>query len=543
MLIAAKDAAPDAWVEGGPESLRADLPAHRATVDLGGHTAVVFSDEPIADPDHIHSGSWPSPLGFGLDVDADGRWSIELDRIAYTPLYYSEADGQIEMVSTRPEWIAARRGTDVRLDALVELLLLGSMLRRGTLFEGVSKLKLGESLRSDGRQIERTEGAPLVLAQDTSRWRENAAEVVAGVFRDGLALELSGGVDSRLVLALGMLGGTKPKLAITLGGDEFEDTRIARQITELLDIEHLVLRPPQVEAAQLLKDGREFVARGCFSISATYSSLPSTFRLLDEHRTGQVGGFGGELAIGSFYTPFDVVCEMGLLREWWLRKRLFRSGQTDRPSYFGSNWDERVRALEGRLFEAFDGYGGSWRARSDQYYFQERMSQWVAQVMHASGTYYRCEHPLLACEHLDWGRQLPISARKHGRVLQKKTIYDIDAALGVIPYCGGEVYGDGLLDRIRMRTETARKLAGKVFKRLRRKRNLPDLGRLGAMRALVGLPEVRASIESFLSAHGDDMAPSGAEGLYGSPDHNEHDIGMLLTCAWAHERLGELRGR
>lgn len=521
---------------------------HRATASTHYRIDMVFDREPGADPVrgdrslNLRDGAWPDPLGLRLDFDG-AAFTLESDCLGYRPIYHGRDGAGRWVISTRPDAVAAFAGRRVSMMGILQCLLLGYTVDDHSVFDGVRRLRAGELLRGDRAGVIRVEasafGAPREdwgeAPASPTDWMAMTGETTAEAFHRGHMLELSGGVDSRLVLALGLHRGATPAAALTIGRDGDDDVEIARRICGAFDIEHHVV-PMRIDEQRLEEDGRRFTAGGGFGLNASYAGLPAVLRAVSSLRTGQVGGLGGEFATGRYDTPLDGFCRTESVQRAWIRSRLVRSGQAlHHPAVRPQAWclgDE----IEDILLRLLLRINGSWRTRTNAFYRQEKMRQWGGAVLNASNCYYESLHPLMHRPHLRWVRCLADGDRS-GRRLQMKTIHRLSPTLGVVPYCGGARVSLGPWSAATERLRSGRAVAAKLNRRMRRSRAKPDLGNVHVVSALAGRPPVRESVQRLLGESGLALDEGCVQRLLRSPGPVEHDLGVFITAAWALESV------
>ncbi|MHC4416210.1 MAG: hypothetical protein ACYS0G_13090 [Planctomycetota bacterium] len=519
----------------------------RVQVTCGRHLILILAPDGLAglhvrpSLEHlsITEGLWPEPLGLHLTLSTtppNPSWTLESDRYGIRPIFYGLDQRHRPIVSTRPELVAAIIGGRLSAQSVAEQLLVGFTLDSHSLFEGVRRLRPHERLsHSDERGFAVSTSALRrpVPGDQPHDWIAALQPTIVDAFERGAALELSGGVDSRLVLAIGLHGGAKPRVAFTLGG-EVGDAPIARQICERHHIEHVFL-PVEIDRARLAADGLRFAARAGFEVSAcSHAWLPRVLERLASIRAEQIGGGGGKCAAGFYGGPFDALCALRPVREAWVRNRLFKSG-VDAADIFGPIRGRALTAeVTGDALRLLRMTHGRWRHRTDELYLTQRVPHAGGAVLSASACWYQPCHPLLHEPHIEWGRTLD-PARRAQRRLRMKIIRDLDAGLGGIPYSSHRRYGPGPGARLRQRIGALRSAAGKVRRGGARQRAVPDLGAATVASALAWDESVRRSLWRLAERGEMDIRPEHLERMLGTPAAWEHELGALVTAAWAAE--------
>jgi hypothetical protein len=361
---------------------------------------------------------------------------------------------------------------------------------------------------------------------------------VAESFCRGAALELSGGVDSRFVLALGLAAGERPSRVITLdaGGG---DAEVATQIAGVLGCRHRMVR---FEAApsggELLRDAVDFVrASGLRSNATAFALLPAVFRQLADFRDEQIGGVGGEVAAGFYHTPFDVIWPR-LPLSLWVRLRLALPGDQQVRVFHPS----ARRALEARSHARLRAALGldaaearPWRARVDALYRVYRMGNWAAATLTASSRWYRVTMPLMSDAYFAWADGVPAAEHRSKRA-QRGFIERIDGGLGAIPY-GVERKQDGSRSSGARSLRKLRRIAGRLA---RQRRSAPELAQRAAV-VLASESRFRDALRGLSAWNGGSLGLrlDAIEAMTADPVRNALELGALATAAI---RVGLLEG-
>ena len=122
---------------------------------------------------------------------------------------------------------------------------------------------------------------------------------------DTTAIELTGGVDSRLLLALCASADARPAFAFTIGPESSDDALVARALCDIVGVEHRCI-PTFAPERHATSDARAFCAGSGWICNAASSAwLPGVFGILQNARGAQITGVGGEIAGGFYHTPLD----------------------------------------------------------------------------------------------------------------------------------------------------------------------------------------------------------------------------------------------
>lgn len=506
-------------------------------------TADTFDTEDFS----ITEGRWPEPVGLRLVVSSDPEqpcWTIDIDRYGLRPLYYGFDRRRRPVVSTRPEMVAALIKSRLSTQALAEQLLVGYTLDNHSIFEDVFRLRPQKRLsygQRVGLRVVKTciEAATPGRArpqppESGEQWIQAIAPTVTDAFDRGYAMELSGGVDSRLVLAIGLHGGVTPRIAFTLGEHDDDDVKIAKLICDRCNIQHRIL-PVEIDPKSIAADAYDFAMRSGFATNAcSHAWMPAAFEKLSASRTGQIGGGGGECASGFYYGPADFLRGSQALDELWVRARLFKSG-VELKKIFG-----RIR---GRLLAAdvtktalrnLRTGAGAWRAASDAFYLTQRVPNAGGPVLSASACWYDPVQPLLHQPHIEWTRSLSPSQRAHRRT-QMRLIHELHPGLGEIRYSNGRRYARSRGAKIKQQMRRLSSAATKIGHRLGNRRVEPDQGADVTAEALVQNESVCQTIQGLADRSELNVRCEFIDRMLAAPRRYEYELGVLLSTAWAEQ--------
>jgi len=474
----------------------------------------------------IHEGSWPQPPGAFLRLEPAAlprAAALGSDAAGLRPLFRL-GETSCLAAGSRPDLLAALGERTLSPVALAQRLLLGFTLDDTSIFAGVHRMRPGEEIHIDqlGRaSIHRATAEPCEIESGRD-WCDRLAPVIAASFAVGDALELSGGLDSRLVLAIGRRHGALPRLAFTLGHDDDPDVQCARQIAAWLRVDHIVLTPPsRTSDRTLLDDARTFAMRSGYAAdSAATAWWPAVFRALAPHRSGQIGGGGGECSTGFYDTPLDRFVTTRAARLAWIRRRLFRSGASLDSIFDESASREMEREVSATCLRILEEGTGAWRTRTSRFYREQRVPGAGGPILAASACWYRPTQPLLHRAHLD-------AARDHSstRKAQRALIARLAPDLGRLPYAA-DLAPHGArsaLQRIRAR------LAGIPAR--------PELGSATTAMRLASDPSVRHDLHALCHTRGLPLRPGAVADLSLHAAESPSLMGTLISTAFARQAL------
>ena len=405
---------------------------------------------------------------------------VATDPVGLSAVYFASRARE-SAVSSSSRLLAAILECQLDEDALSAFAVLGAYPGTDTAFRGVRRLGGGEYVRLDRRGVFLEEYSGLAIPHQ-------ANQDLAGSVRDGVtavctaveacvtaypdaSIELSGGLDSRIILAALMRAGHKPAEAVTLGKETDPDVVIAAEIARragigprrinLADIDHL---GPD-EAFRLVDNAgrRRDYSDNCVSLGVldwVESCLGGGARF---------SGQNGELARGYYYAfqpPWPRTAD-GLARAL-VRWRLTANERVSEELL-----DPQVRAVGERHATAttqafFERTRSDWLTATDLLYLYWRMQRWVGSDWTAAAQSRVILAPFFNSAFITWALSAAPS-RKRGSKLLTRVLHEIDPELARLSTADGSnpvaVFDPSITDRIDRVTHKARKASVKVRQR------------------------------------------------------------------------------
>jgi asparagine synthase (glutamine-hydrolysing) len=380
----------------------------------------------------------------------DDRVAAVTDAVGFRHMYYRTGRGWAA-VSTSTRALAALEPARLDRWGLGFQSLLGWQIGDRTLVEGVHKLRDGHRITLSGgtASIERYERDGHPRGQAPIPNRTAAIREAAGLLRTYLAqyldehpdavLQLTGGMDSRILLAAVDPARRKGLRALTLAGSpDAEDVRIASDLSHRYGMEHLVrgftgmdrLEPGAafelaVSAAHLLDGMADPLALAALSLFE--GQVPQGDR---------ISGLGGEVARGFYYMGPTVSMPVSrlatrILTDW----RMFANEAVpDGVLEAGFAAEVRDFARED-VYRTLRGTGHQWLEATDQFYLYERMQRWGGVTASAVCLQRSAINPMLDRRFLDIASSLT-PHDKSGAKFLAGLLCELDAELGTIPLDG-----------------------------------------------------------------------------------------------------------
>lgn len=321
----------------------------------------------------------------------------------------TDPSGSPRAMGSDPVLVAAVTGQELDLSALYEDLAIGFRTDARSAFHDTMPICSQHALRITPAGI--TSDPPEYCPTGTDGIDALVAYTASLVDED-VAFELTGGVDSRLALALATAGGARITKAFTIGEPRDADVITARAIAQQLNIEHRIVCPT-FSTDQLLQDGDAVARASGFACNWTaYAWLPGIFAQLDGWRSSQLSGVGGEIAKGFYYNAADPLFAHAPL-SLWLRVRASveqeRWSGLFRPEARRSHRREVLMRISSMLSQR------PWRSATDAYYAGPRMIGWAVPALRASSIWYEPRCPFLSPAYIAWSRTLREEDRENRR--------------------------------------------------------------------------------------------------------------------------------
>lgn len=409
------------------DSTRLRLPVGRWDVELIGDWHLIDRGRQRT----FQAGGWIGGPELVVAVDAE-QWTLRADPFGLATVFVKSdqaASGSMQhLLSTRFKDVASASDA-INANAIEETSLLGHCLGESTSRVGIGRLGYGETLRGgiDGSLTrERTDpiGSMGGNGDSLCRWKELLDSVDSWNVGEYAAIELTGGLDSRLILGLMLASGNPPREAITFGDQNDSDCKVASALCSELGIKHRVI--PMSLNDEFILDLSSFHAAqagGLIDIS-NYARLLPGLRSLASVRDVQIGGTGGECAIDFYSHPLaDSLTAKSDFRSV-IRNRIIRIPPSLRKEA-GDRSLEAARRIEQRILAILDGYEerDPWH-KLRRFYLLERVRNWASLGLNANRYEYRPIAPLLGNQYLAWAMSLS-SAERRGRIGQEDLLSQV----------------------------------------------------------------------------------------------------------------------
>jgi asparagine synthase (glutamine-hydrolysing) len=450
-------------------------------------------------------------------VDDSGRLSVATDHAGLRHIYAAQGDGWAAVSSSARD-LARLVGAGLDRESMGVFRLVGHHLGTATPYRGVTKLAPGRICRlADGKLTVEPYPAmvsapgPVRFESAVGRHAERLRATVEGFLdtHPGAVLELSGGLDSRMVLAAIPPSRRHEVRALTLTHPGSTDAPVAAALAARSGMAHQLI---DLTAMAEVEPHEAYQAALDAALRLDAQGSPLGVAALDwverqVQASPRLSGHGGELARGAYYMqrqhPHVRPVLVDRLARWWV----VANAVPDRvltPEFAAASRHETKR----RLQEIFASYQTDWLTATDEFYLRERLHRWAGLTMTDAVMTRVVANPLLDPNILTLARAVPpeyrVGSRYAVRVLDR-----LDPDLARLPL-GSGVRPVALSRRFTLSRQLgentvrgfAVKAAGKVWRQIGRSR--PRGG---------GLALLAGAVTAHLRAHPELVAPAADTGL------------------------------
>lgn len=386
------------------------------------------------------------------------------------------------------------------LDAVQSFALTGNYDGTRTPFRGVIKIPNGHrAILSRGvvtferyvdEEMSPPGGSDADLVRQGADILRNLVEVSCSTHDEPPTVELSGGIDSRGLLAAMTANRRRSARMLTLGTPGSPDWVVARDIAAGLGLQHQFV---DLRDLSSLDPGSSWalVERSAFRHDASSSAVAAGVLDWVESHVDQgprFNGINGEYARGRFYAAQ----RSGALTEGRVKRlaqwRIFANDAAD-PWLFGPGVVDRarVKTVE-RLQQEFASYGSDWLRATDDHFLYGRMQRWSGIDFSVSGRARSMLAPYFCSPFLVWARRLDEGQKRSSRLFSA-VIEAMDPDLARVPLVTGlsptDLAFPSASTRIRQANQSARRIGRKVKQRIAPGTDTPPVGAVALSRQVL----------------------------------------------------------
>lgn len=476
-------------------------------------------------------GGLEAPFSLVWSGGQDGSLEAATDRYGVGQLFLIERPG-IVAVSNSAALLADVFECGLDAQALCGFALFGAFQESDTPFQGVAKVQAGHrvSLRHGAQTQSRYADVPApspgatqipdltgVLRETVGRMSDAAPDAF---------LELSGGLDSRLILAALSPQQRARHPAMTIGGRDSGDVRVAAQIAAAQGLKHVVL-----DLDALLPTDRDGILQ-TIALAASaydYSANPiDKFPLVVANTTfgaaPRFSGQNGEILRGFYYPGQNLRGRSTheaarRLTEW----RLVTNDAVSRDLLETEAFAARQQFAKQRVADRLVSLNDTWGHALDRFYLYERMQRWVGNsagnLLSDRTTFY----PFFGSDFIASALDVRLE-EKANSLAAYRLLAALDPKLAAMPLDNGlrpaAMAGSRAVAHIHQAGYYAGKVAGRISRKLKRD-----------TRATLG----SQAISKLWRSHGlQDTLPKAA--LRDSGLFNVQQLDRILSGEWLPDR-------
>ncbi len=489
------------------------------------------------------------PFGGLLRSGADQPLVAATDSSGLYHIYSFEAQGWSAVCSSA---ILLAAVTQAQLDprSIGLYALIGNFTGDDSPFQGIRKLGAGSTIALDGGRLDYNRYDEPAKVGDRFETMASAtdagAQVIGGCLETCLmehpdaVLELSGGLDSRLVLAALPKALRQGRHAVTLGSEGDGDLVVARKLAKEFGLEHRWI---------------DFAGLGALDVEQAVTLVKRAARLRDhsanplavgvlEWVQGQLDdrprltGQNGEFARGFFYpgqpsAPATTPALAEALAKW----RIMVNDAVDGELFAAGDAKEfRGQAVEATC-DFFAQRTEAWLDATDEYYLDQRMQHWVGLGYSSVSQRRPVLSPFFHPSFLEWSRRVR-PEHKHGSGVFCELISHFDPSLGRLPLDTGlspfDLRQTTALSQFKVKADFLRRASRKLRQRLFGLGKAAAGAEIVAERVRAGVVGGEISLERvrglpFIAERYVDAVAAGSQKASSS------SLGLLLNLEWILE--------
>jgi len=422
--------------------------------------------------------------------------TVATDWLGFRQLYWWRGE-HAAAVSTSARALSVLAGGELDMAGLGAQAMIGWQIGDRTPFAGVRAFGPATIAKLTEGTLELTSYAPPLTHEGPVPTLDDAVEEMAGILRGfqsryldvhpDTVLQLTGGIDSRILLGAIPKERRRGLSALTLGEETHPDVVIAGRLAARYGMRHETHRLDEVVPTPAEANALALAAAKALEYQASPMALAPLLLvealLAQAHR---LSGLGGEVARGFYYAgqPADAQTSPRLverLAEW----RIFANEAVEADALnttFFREAREGTLATLGTLFDQ-----GDWLRATDSFYLYHRMHRWAGVHGTVAAVRRRAVNPMFDRRFIELALRVA-PADKRDSMLLGRLMAKLDPELAEIPIDSGLVPSRlGTRDfrtRVAIGRVTARRMLSKAGQKLAHARRA-QLGAAGAANLVV----------------------------------------------------------
>jgi len=364
------------------------------------------------------------------------------DRFGSRPLYYAFKDGEIIFSSHAKGILSYPFPKKLNERTLVKFLLYGKIgiLGDDTWFEGIKLLPPASVLTffSDGKyMIEKYWGLEYVselskkdaIESLCKAFKEAVNEMVSNA-NDNLAVLLSGGLDSRAILAALSPKNRRRITAVTFGVKGCDDILIAQKVTAKLRLKHIII---EYDPDELSKYAEKvvYLSEGQDTVNASF--IPYVAEQIDRRGLScYLQGFMFDLLLGGSFLSKDLFKYNGFITALEKKSKLFE------PKEIKELLNERLLHLVPSVRKEFielakESKGNSTANKADYFFINTRVRRYTLMGSVINREFWEELLPTIDNNVIEVIRKIPPELR-FNYYLYREFLIRLNLDLSKIPY-------------------------------------------------------------------------------------------------------------
>lgn len=422
---------------------------------------------------------WLAPYAFARLNRATDEFLVAVDDCGLSHVFQWHGPGVVA-VSSSATLLAQLVRAKADPDGIGRMAVLGFMAFDDSPFAGVKKVLAGTALLCRRGRVERLDrsrpipvgepGRPAVFREHARQGAAVLRSIVSGMLaaEPDCHIELSGGMDSRMILAAMTPEQRRGRTAVTIGAPNTPDVLIAQDLARLAGMDHRMVDISPLASLphdQLLK----LVTEGARLYDFIANPFDRAVALFIEQRgegLPRLSGQNGEFARG-FYYPLQPITapyeerQVDGLYSW----RLATNDRVN-PALFDPGWyaalETNTKAMVKANWERTPGCFGD---DLDRLYLRLRMQNWCGSAYTVGQAHRFILSPFFDRRFLEWAAAAP-PAMKKGSRLFAAVLAELDPMLAAKPLDSGIVPVDLVAGGVRNAARTIQVYASKISRKL-----------------------------------------------------------------------------
>ena len=415
---------------------------------------------------------------------------VSTDWLGFRHVYVTHEEGWAA-ASTSALALAALGSRQPDKNALAVLGLMGWFVGSATAFDRVDVLAPGTTVELRDGRSRLTLTQEHAKALDANRSSRQSAEYAAALLRTSVGafwddhpdalLQLTGGLDSRILLAALPRARRAGIASLTLQTPNSEDLEIAARLSLNDGMRHEIINLDAIADLEA-EEAYALVVRAAERVQCASDPLALAALSLAEgplSTTTRLSGLGGEVVRGFYYFGPHLNLpvsrpQIRALARW----RLFPNERAEDAAFSVSVKAREAVALDA-LYDVFRGLGPHWDTATDTFYLNQRMRRWAGVLASASASVRVVVNPMLDPRFIALGDSVHPRDKAGARYLSQ-ILLALDEDLARLPLDGRAapiIYANpSLSNGLRRSAGTAKKVGGKLRQRARRSGRAPAGG-------------------------------------------------------------------